>query len=636
MPWRGEEDTMNKRKALIFLALGFCLILPGGVILAQAAEPGSNSESILGSYYFKSIAILEIRQEGDSVVTVLPWERDFLPDTTATASGEATETTQTRLPMYWHRGRLADLTSVEFGPSAITLNEALVALEITGIQEKRKGGLDGLTEALMSRRVERWKLLPGGHLEIDSTFPIIPTLNPNPSENTENVFDRFDRHLKEMSRTSNRRSVSLDTFRQENPALCKQVCGFKIKDDSELAAWKALDAGKYDRAVKMFQEAAQRQPGWPFPLFGEAWAHIGTSEFDLARRALRNGRATLTPEYRSFLEVFAYTLEDQIHSYELVRTAPSEDYMALSDSFKGKWVLSEEDRDLMSKLCKKSVRAWTPQDRQVATRIVQAFPLRQDIEKAVNMRGRGPLLPIGTNGCSFDTLVRLPVPSFLEQQCIARVSVLAGHLSLSRNDVRKAISLHATPVHLGQMFRHGTLISHLVGIAMEDVGLRPLLDLFEDGRIQDSETLAAVSDMSDQFLRNEIGPELARTISYELRLAPHSSDPVVEYLLTRTQQPNLGEVQRRLETVRARLLLLKTACAVKGKSLKPPFPAQLDAAELPEDPFAKGEKLRYVSNGNGGAVVYSLGPDQKDDRALIPYDPTNGTVSAGDILVRIR
>ena len=51
--------------------------------------------------------------------------------------------------------------------------------------------------------------------------------------------------------------------------------------------------------------------------------------------------------------------------------------------------------------------------------------------------------------------------------------------------------------------------------------------------------------------------------------------------------------------------------------------------ELPTDPFNAEEspELRYVSD----EIVYSIGPDKKDQEAAIKYDPTNGTISQGDI-----
>lgn len=53
----------------------------------------------------------------------------------------------------------------------------------------------------------------------------------------------------------------------------------------------------------------------------------------------------------------------------------------------------------------------------------------------------------------------------------------------------------------------------------------------------------------------------------------------------------------------------------------------------PMDPFANGA-LRFIPTADA-LFCYSIGPDKRDDRATIEYDPTNGTISGGDILRRV-
>lgn len=51
------------------------------------------------------------------------------------------------------------------------------------------------------------------------------------------------------------------------------------------------------------------------------------------------------------------------------------------------------------------------------------------------------------------------------------------------------------------------------------------------------------------------------------------------------------------------------------------------------DPFTN-ESLKTAQDG-GETVIYSVGPDKKDDGGAITYDPTNGTFSRGDISLRV-
>ena len=75
------------------------------------------------------------------------------------------------------------------------------------------------------------------------------------------------------------------------------------------------------------------------------------------------------------------------------------------------------------------------------------------------------------------------------------------------------------------------------------------------------------------------------------------------------------------------------------------YPETLDAlAEkyfdaVPQDPYSD-EEFRYETRA-GGYELWSLGPDGEDSRnqahrlGFVPYDPTNGTLSAGDIAHRV-
>ena len=49
------------------------------------------------------------------------------------------------------------------------------------------------------------------------------------------------------------------------------------------------------------------------------------------------------------------------------------------------------------------------------------------------------------------------------------------------------------------------------------------------------------------------------------------------------------------------------------------------------DPFHPKHTLKLRAS-EGVLYMYSIGPDKVDDLGLIVYDPTNGTVSAGDIV----
>ncbi len=62
--------------------------------------------------------------------------------------------------------------------------------------------------------------------------------------------------------------------------------------------------------------------------------------------------------------------------------------------------------------------------------------------------------------------------------------------------------------------------------------------------------------------------------------------------------------------------------------------AEIPDAPLPRDPFTRAP-LTVLSQPDGATTFYSLGPDLADQRGALAYDPTNGTISPGDITLRL-
>jgi hypothetical protein len=54
--------------------------------------------------------------------------------------------------------------------------------------------------------------------------------------------------------------------------------------------------------------------------------------------------------------------------------------------------------------------------------------------------------------------------------------------------------------------------------------------------------------------------------------------------------------------------------------------------KLPVDPFSGKDYLYRCEPGGEGYQLWSVGPDEKSDEASVAYDPTNGTLSDGDLV----
>ncbi|MCB2154359.1 hypothetical protein KQI84_05700 [bacterium] len=103
-----------------------------------------------------------------------------------------------------------------------------------------------------------------------------------------------------------------------------------------------------------------------------------------------------------------------------------------------------------------------------------------------------------------------------------------------------------------------------------------------------------------------------------------------------------GEVWFRRTAAFTHLSLLHTAAAAKYHFLETgEFPLGRGdfSPLLPDgpdvDPFdVKGSPLRFIEDLDQW-TLYSIGPDKKDQQASLAYDPTNGSLSPGDIFLRI-
>ena len=106
--------------------------------------------------------------------------------------------------------------------------------------------------------------------------------------------------------------------------------------------------------------------------------------------------------------------------------------------------------------------------------------------------------------------------------------------------------------------------------------------------------------------------------------------------------PNYLEAQIRAQVTNTRFQLLRMAVAAKYHLIATgDFPnsgsdfAPFLSEGLPEDGFSKGDPLRFKKPSDDKFLVYSIGPDEKDNAATFAYDPTNGTITEGDIFIRI-
>ena len=117
--------------------------------------------------------------------------------------------------------------------------------------------------------------------------------------------------------------------------------------------------------------------------------------------------------------------------------------------------------------------------------------------------------------------------------------------------------------------------------------------------------------------------------------------PLVAYLMM--PRVHYHDVEHQMiatrESLRIAGLALETYHTDNGR-----YPASLEeltspnkyTGTVPIDPFSdKGETLRYIVNSDGSeCVIYSVGPDGVDTQGVDVYDPSNGLISEGDIVIK--
>ena len=115
---------------------------------------------------------------------------------------------------------------------------------------------------------------------------------------------------------------------------------------------------------------------------------------------------------------------------------------------------------------------------------------------------------------------------------------------------------------------------------------------------------------------------------------------IVRLFLRKALRENVQVTKARQSIVDARFELLRMATAVRYRFvLRGEFPRTPDqfgpllSEGLPKDPFSDGP-LKFIMTTDS-LVCYSIGPDGRDDRVAIEYDPTNGSLSPGDMLMTV-
>jgi hypothetical protein len=229
------------------------------------------------------------------------------------------------------------------------------------------------------------------------------------------------------------------------------------------------------------------------------------------------------------------------------------------------------------------------------------------------------------------------LPDYAELRQIARAVEAEGRLA--RNEGRDADAIRAflDELRLDNAVSHGTLITDsLVGVAISDIGVARLAEMrVSMSSDQCREIIAALQEIEGR--RESIDAVLARDEAWTAKACSISVWQLrLLYTVVHLQGndvPSVFAVAMKRDAAKRQLLQAELALrcyqlerSKPAESLADLVPAYLPA--IPQDPFSDSP-LIYRKTPSGW-LLYSLGPDQKDDGGQAPAPNTNGH---GDLLL---
>ena len=293
-----------------------------------------------------------------------------------------------------------------------------------------------------------------------------------------------------------------------------------------------------------------------------------------------------------------------------------------------------------------------------------AYDFVQDMWKSKNnLATRIRMMP-GILRCDGFARPYLPLPPqkapYLDFQVSMKIYEVGSVMFLLQGDRQRALDTSASDYRLGQLMnQNGMLINRLIGIAIRGIATRGMELYFLNACESPEDVLSAWPKLEHL---NQLGkPQTKRQMFYLESLSCYIDES--EWQNHKMMAPNTTEAIIRQTVADSRFQLVRMAASAWHVFLKKSkFPAADGQFELltdglpPKDPFgfaqmrfrgddkglttyslgsdAKDTRLLF-REGDAGLACYSVGPDGKDDGALIDYDPTNGTISPGDIVTEV-
>jgi len=225
----------------------------------------------------------------------------------------------------------------------------------------------------------------------------------------------------------------------------------------------------------------------------------------------------------------------------------------------------------------------------------------------------------------------------LEWQIFAKLVLVYSVFDMIQGNRERALDLLMANYRMGLLMnRANEVITPLIGVAIREMTSRILL-IYALNACETSEELKAFYRCLEAYDKTLNRDYFCRNYRREY---PVYYPNVLMHYSSHKRILHEGGIREHVADVHFELVKAATAARYfyleRGK-----FPsgwndlAILLSPDSCRDPFSR-DSLRYLFNAEKKTfVVYSIGPDEVDNGAAFPYDPTNGTDSPGDIFATI-
>ncbi|MCX7000386.1 MAG: hypothetical protein NT106_08855 [Candidatus Sumerlaeota bacterium] len=229
------------------------------------------------------------------------------------------------------------------------------------------------------------------------------------------------------------------------------------------------------------------------------------------------------------------------------------------------------------------------------------------------------------------TIGELPGPNLMGFVISTKLLGVESDFAMIKGDNKRALHLLTLTYRLSQFISGRTsLIDNIIGMAIKSITCRGM-QVYLLNACKTPEDIKGFFDVLSELKKVDVTLSSKDYRFWEVPDYDYIPEPV---------NLDWGETEIRWNVAEINSRLLMSAAAARYNFLKngqfPKEPSEfapLLPDGLPLDLFSD-KPLKLIAEKDP-FVIYSIGPDKTDDHAAFAYDPTNGTISPGDVFIEI-